>query len=180
MEAELKGYSGKILTDVPPYRHIFGRAEIKSHGRWNEWQLSAEGSNLTDREVQNAFSHVTVRDAIPHIEAALREKGQLRYAHDDELNPLIEVALGKGVQTSISVSRHSIANVLQVVRDVLLDWTMRLEQEGILGKDFLFSENDRDASQAATQTTINNFQIGTVGTLVQNATESIVSGTAGN
>ncbi len=178
-ELELKGYGGKIMTDVPGYRHIYGRAEVRAYGRWMEWQLSAEGTNFTDKQMQSSFSHVTVRDSVPHLEAALQQRGQMRFEHDDELLPLIEASLGRGVLTSISVSRHSIATVLQGVREVLVDWTIRLEKEGVTGQNLVFTDNEKVASQSPTQMTINNFQIGNVGALVQSALGSTVSGSIG-
>jgi hypothetical protein len=65
---------------------------------------------------------------------------------------------------------------LHAVRNILLDWTLALEKQGILGGTLTFSPDERERSASVTAQTINNFHIGQVGSLVQNAENSVIQG----
>jgi hypothetical protein len=68
------------------------------------------------------------------------------------------------------------ADILHAVRNILLDWTLALEKQGILGGTLTFSPDERERSASVTAQTINNFHIGQVGSLVQNAENSVIQG----
>jgi hypothetical protein len=65
---------------------------------------------------------------------------------------------------------------LNAVRNILLDWTMEMEKQGILGTDLSFTQQERSTSAEVSAQTVTNFHIGQVGALVQRAEQSVVQG----
>jgi hypothetical protein len=60
--------------------------------------------------------------------------------------------------------------------NILLDWTIAIEKQGVVGGNLTFSPEERERSTSATAQTINNFHIQQVGSFVQNAENSVVQG----
>lgn len=78
------------------------------------------------------------------------------------------------IQIALTVSQ--IAGIIEAVRNILLERTIEMEKQGVLGHDLLFTEEERDKSVLATAQTVNNFNIGQVGAFVQNAENTLVQG----
>jgi hypothetical protein len=62
------------------------------------------------------------------------------------------------------------------VQKILLEWTLAIEKQGVLGHDLLFTEAELAKSVSATAQTINTFNIQQVGAFVQNAENALVQG----
>jgi hypothetical protein len=67
-------------------------------------------------------------------------------------------------------------DIPHTVRNILLEWTIDMEKQGILGTDLTFNEEERAKSEAATAHTVNNINIGQVGAFVQGAENSVIQG----
>ena len=50
----------------------------------------------------------------------------------------------------------SIADIEEKVKNTILDWTLKLEAEGIVGENMVFSEKEKNCAAGIPQT-INNF-----------------------
>ena len=68
------------------------------------------------------------------------------------------------------------ANILHAVRNILLDWTLAMEKQGIMGENLTFSPEERERSASVAAQTINIFHNTKVGSVVQNAENSVVQG----
>jgi hypothetical protein len=70
-----------------------------------------------------------------------------------------------------------VVGLLQRVRSILLEWTLEMEKQGILGENMLFSPLERANSADPTSQAIHNvYNIENVGTLLQSANRSIIQG----
>ena len=67
------------------------------------------------------------------------------------------------------VSRASVADIIEKVKNTLLEWTLKLEKEGILGENMAFNEKEKEQAKSIPQT-INNYYGST----------NVVNGTANN
>nr|WP_242848116.1 hypothetical protein [Ruminococcus sp. HUN007] len=54
------------------------------------------------------------------------------------------------------VSRASVADVIEKVKNTLLEWTLKLEKEGIIGENMSFNEKEKEQAKSIPQT-INNY-----------------------
>ena len=53
---------------------------------------------------------------------------------------------------------HKLATVIDAVRTMILNWSLKLEEEGILGEGLSFSEEEKQKAATSTQIRIENFQ----------------------
>lgn len=76
---------------------------------------------------------------------------------------------------ALFVSKTSIMDIIEKVKTTVLDWTIKLESEGILGENTTFSEQEKQVAATIPQT-INNYYGNT--NIVSSPTENmqIVSG----
>jgi hypothetical protein len=147
IDCELNGY--KDGTAVPPYRQTRGTLHVVNpfHG--------LQPFIVPNREIADKLLLIEIRDPIGNLIHLLSESKSktLQYPlPDDTINFLMEA------QGSLSplppvrlVSAGAIATVIEGIRTQVLDWAIKLEQEGILGEGMVFSmEEKQKASNSQT------------------------------
>lgn len=73
------------------------------------------------------------------------------------------------MQMVVKVPRTAVMDIIEKVKNAVLEWTLKLEKEGILGEEMSFNEEEKKSAQVIPQT-INNYYAAT----------NIISGTAHN
>ena len=56
---------------------------------------------------------------------------------------------------ALEIGTNQIYNIIERVRNIILDWSITLEENGILGDELQFNETEKD--KATTTPTINNY-----------------------
>jgi hypothetical protein len=117
---------------------------------------------------------------ISAIEESLRDArsgGSLGLPYTAELETLLSNSLNlENIRISIMLTVAQATDILHAVRNILLEWTIEMEKQGILGENLMFSPEDREKSELVTAKTINHFNINQVGSFVQHAEHSVVQG----
>jgi hypothetical protein len=80
----------------------------------------------------------------------------------------------------IKLETSQVISIVHTVRNILLEWTIEMEKQGILGENLSFTPEDREKSASLTAQTVNNFNIAQVGSFVQSAQHSVVQGGIGS
>jgi hypothetical protein len=173
VDRELNGYIGIPAKDLPKYRLLSGFpvANNPFHG----WQPIIFSNPRTETNLSRA----PIGMSIPGIEQSLRgvsNKGAFFYPYPPETGAKLRQALQFETETHIKLDVSQIAEILNIVRNIILEWTMDMEKQGILGTDLTFNEEERAKSAAATAHTVNNIHIAQVGSFVQSAKNSVVQG----
>jgi hypothetical protein len=177
IQKELNGYNGAL----PDYRKLTGRlSAVTPYGE----QPIAFG----DAEIDEMVSTARMNNGVAELE-------QLRTAQ----KALHVVLSGNQIQSiqrafphrqfipQLVISPASVGGILDTVRNVVLDWALRLEQQGILGDGMSFSDDEK--KKAATSQTIHigsfsgvfgdvkgeNVQIGDFGTINEQLKQAGVS-----
>jgi hypothetical protein len=117
--------------------------------------------------------------SMPAIEESLRgtdSSSTFEFPYPAEFAAKIRKAINFDAPLHIRLGVPQVAEIPHTVRNIVLDWTMDLEKQGILGTDLTFNEEERAKSVAATAQTVNNINIGQVGSFVQSAENSTVQG----
>lgn len=170
IEDELKGYPNKAPEEVPDYRRLKG--EVKGFNPYRGWQPVI----FENTETHELVSERSAQQSVGELDDLLASsKGEttfhMEYPHSVK-KTLVE---GMGIQTDVVlfVSRSSIAGILDRVRNAVLEWSLQLEKEGILGEGMSFSDDEKKkASAQGTVYNIGNFA-GTIGDVSGNAQVSI-------
>lgn len=153
LDNELKGY--KDLSKIPSYRKIF--AELKGYNPYRGWIPVM----FEDPETQRILNERPIGQEISGIEDLLNDRKAL-YAIP--LNPEARNAVLSSLEVQPAelmsfTSRAAIVGLLDAVRNIILEWSLKLEKSGILGEDLSFSEEDkRKAHSKETTYQINNVE----------------------
>jgi hypothetical protein len=175
VELELNGYIGKKFDELPEYRKLHGTPV--AFNPYRGWTPIIFHSPEQERKWSVALIPMT----ISAIEDSLRDAKSTEALYFP-YSPEIQHDLRKSLNANwindfcIKLSVTHGADILHAVRNILLDWTLALEKQGILGGTLTFSPDERERSASVTAQTINNFHIGQVGSLVQNAENSVIQG----
>lgn len=147
---ELNGYKG---GDLPPeYRRIKG--EVKVFNPYHGWQPVL----FPDLKIAELISKIHIYQPISELEDLIKSKPNV----DVLAAPFPQNILNKLVKSEFDllptrvVSSSEICGILDAVRNIVLDWSLKLEQDGILGEGMTFT--DKEKKIASTITYIENFK----------------------
>lgn len=144
--SELNGYPDK--ADFPPYRQMVG--EVKSFNPYNGiWMPVMFPESLS--KFHRSLTHRPCNQAISEIEALLDGGNDLmamRYSPEIQAK-LIDNA-GLPSPPMLHVSAAHLHGILDAVRTEILEWALKLESQGVVGKNLSFSEEERKAASGVT------------------------------
>lgn len=132
---ELNGYKG----DVPDYRRLRGQLMGVNpfHG-----MIPAM---FSDDEIAELVAMRDVRQRIAEIEVlASHEDGQLSMPLSDEQQLMLRRAFHQNMEFRLVFQSVSMLGIVDAVRNVILDWGLTLEKNGIRGEGMTFSREDKE------------------------------------
>ncbi len=143
IEKEMNGY--KQGKDIPPYRDIY--VELKGYNPHRGWQPV----QFEDAKTQDSLNSRKISQEISGIEESINnpDATNLQIPLNAEAKRAISKGMNFQVELTHSVSRSTLVSILNAVRNTLLEWSLRLEKEGILGEDLSFSSEDKTKAHAA-------------------------------
>ncbi len=167
IESELDGYSS---TEVPSYRHLVG--EPKAWNPFHGWQPLMTNS----AELQRKMSEFPIGQSVPELEELLRiGKNTLHVPFLPEHKILLLKAIDFQTEILRHVDRSQFARILSAVRNIILDWSLKLEKAGIKGEGVSFKENEKErVGEAKINYHIDNIQylMGSIGNVSGQASQS--------
>jgi hypothetical protein len=157
VEQELNGYK-----EAPPeYRELYGKP--KAFNPYNGWIPII----FDDQRMNESLAACSVRQSIASIEALLEqnETSHVNFPMPPgmilELNKMLDVRFGT---MAVHLSTSQIHGLLDAVRNLVLEWALKLERAGISGEGMSFNKDEKQLASAASTT----FNIGTIGSMVGN------------
>jgi AbiTii len=140
IEAELKGYPN--TQDIPPYRNIIGT--VKAWNKYNGWiPVIVEGT-----EINKFISNRDITQPISEIEFLCHQKKeggilQVPLPHDLIMELFSSSkAYHLGMIPTLIVDKSQLVGILDAVRNEILNWSLELEKQGILGNGMSFSTEE--------------------------------------
>jgi len=154
IEHELNGYPED--AEIPGYRTV--RGEVKAFNPFRGWVPVHFG----DPELAEILSERQSNQSLPELEDMLRGSGEFIMPFPPDAENKFMKAMRLPMRPMLFVHRPSLVGILNSVRNTILNWSIRLEQDGILGEGLSFTQKE---VQAATGTShnVNNF-FGPIGT----------------
>jgi hypothetical protein len=150
IDRELNGYMKVKVEDLPPYRQLIGIPQAY-HPQYG-WQPI----HFRNAKTQEAFSLAPVGMALGPIEKTVNEaSGDFAFPYP----PAVKVELQQAIQQTfpyltdlqISLERGQLWNIVDQVRNLILNWALELEKAGVLGEDMHFSEQEKGQAEPVTQ-----------------------------
>lgn len=149
IEQELSGYKGR----VPEYRVVTG--QIRAWSPYNGWIPVV----FEDPKEGEALSRRACGQSIAELEDLVGKdnvKGRFHMPFPLDLQQKLSESFIFDTEVSLFVNRSSLIKILDSVRNIVLNWALKLEEDGVLGEELAFSENERKAASQSPQN-INNF-----------------------
>jgi hypothetical protein len=147
IDRELNGYMDLKIEDLPPYRRPMGvpQAYNPVHG-WQPIQFP-------DTKTADLFSEAYIGWALGAIERSVGERSEGSYAfpYRPEEKIAIQQSLRFRVDVQISLQRAQLWNIVEQVRNLILNWSLELEKAGVLGEDMHFSAQEKGHAKPVTQ-----------------------------
>jgi len=151
VEDELKGYADK--NEVPEYRTVSG--EVKTWNPYHGWvPVIFDDATLAER-----LSNRPIGQPIAELEDLI-DRGkygfQVPFPKDMELN--LMQGTGYPSPPSLHIDGARLHGIIEAIRKIVLDWSLKLEKDGILGKGMTFTTKEKQIASSITY----NINIGTV------------------
>lgn len=148
---ELNGYEKD--EDIPQYRRIRGVAKA-----WNPvhgWQPIA----FPDNEMEEIVSGDVCYQTIAEIESLLKKSPDLDTFEKQftaEQAQLLRKSINFHTEITLIIPSTSLVKIVDVVKTIILNWSMKLEEEKILGEGLTFTSTERETAEKVSYN-INNF-----------------------
>ncbi|HCF7185722.1 TPA: hypothetical protein ACVGOQ_005610 [Pseudomonas aeruginosa] len=153
--AELNGYAGAANLSLPDYRLIQGDLRVQNpfHGLQ---------PFLVPQDVHDLVTQVHVTESVASIEQLIEssKNGHLVFYFSPEQERVL-----MSMQESFAplrplraVGANKLAAILNTIRTRILEWSLSLESEGILGDGFSFSMSEKQTAMHSQNIRIENFQ----------------------
>jgi hypothetical protein len=136
---ELNGY--KSGDAAPPHRLLVG--QIRAWNPYHGWipimfQDSSDAKLLSKCFVGQPVGELD--DLVKHGE------GFLQFPFDSETERHLMKGLDLPFQPTRHLSRAAVSGIIEAVRNLVLDWCLQLERDGIVGEGLVFSAQEKEAS----------------------------------
>ncbi|MCR4703159.1 MAG: ABC transporter substrate-binding protein [Saccharofermentans sp.] len=148
---ELNGYDSEM--DVPEYRCVPGQLKAFNPSRgWIPVMLS-------DPKVEEYLSHPIVLNSLSEIISLCKGSGSsLVFSLTAEKQKVLNARSSAPIQMqmAIHVSKSAAADIIEKVKNTLIEWTLELEAKGILGDEMSFNEQEKEIAKTMPQQ-VNNY-----------------------
>lgn len=168
---ELEGYAEQ--SEIPDYRIVTG--EVRAWNPYHGWQPIY----FEETKIAEAVSKRNNNQRIAEIENLLNtvaEKGSsLQIPFLPEQQNIICKAIGRQTQVTLMTSESGLVRIIDAVRNIVLNWALKLEEDGILGEEMTFSDDEKNKVEKHSYN-VNNFYGEVTGAQIQqSSTESTQS-----
>ncbi|WP_176548704.1 hypothetical protein [Bacillus cereus] len=145
---ELNGY--KNPEDIPDYRMVRGKLYY-FHPYHGWYPLGIENA-----ELENKITTHEIGEPISQLQLLSSGDESPSLSFQGEMRNMLSDSIGMQTHFSLRLDRSELIRILDICRNIILDWSLRLEGDGIMGEGMTFSEKEK---QTATKEgyTINNF-----------------------
>lgn len=128
---ELKGYSD--ASAIPEYRKISG--EVRAWNPYHGWQHVF----IEDPEIMAIIQSQRTAQSLPEIETLLeRSSKNIHISLPDSFSNMLSIH----AKCIIQVSPNLLTRITEQVKNIILDWALKLEEDGILGEGMSFTKDE--------------------------------------
>jgi hypothetical protein len=169
-ELELNGY--KNSENLPDYRILYG--EIKALNPYHGYIPA-----YFHMEIESLIKKRDILSPITEIELLVKQGeesgGMLMYKFPSHIQMMFMKMTEVEFEVSLHIPVSQFNNILDKVRNIILEWTLKLEEEGVLGEGMTFSEKEKEKAVESSAPIINHIGMMINSQLQQNTENSTQS-----
>ncbi len=148
---ELNGYPNQ--ESCPDYRKV--RGVLKAFNPYRGWIPTL----IPDAELEKTICEQRVPNSISEIITLCKnaENGLISEFSGEQLelfNQMFNSHLP--MRYALHISGASVMDIIEKVKNTILEWTLKLEEEGVLGEGMRFSDEEKQTAKSMPQT-VNNY-----------------------
>lgn len=147
---ELNGYPNQEVC--PEYRKIKG--VLKAFNPYQGWIPAM----ISDIEMETDVCERKMANSISEIVSLCQEENDLLSeftgAQTEILNKIFRTTFP--MKYALFIPRTSVMDIIEKVKNTILEWTLKLEEKGIIGDNMTFTEKEKNTAISIPQT-INNY-----------------------
>lgn len=164
IESELNGYQGDL--EIPDYREMVG--QVKGWNPYHGWMPVI----INEPEIMDTISRRHSSQSISEIENLIERQSSNSTLHmpfPSGQQQVLREAVDFDTEFSLFIGQSALSRIVDAVRNTVLMWALKLEEDGVLGEGLSFSNSEKEAA-AHSNYNINNFFGEVRDTQVQQAT----------
>lgn len=146
--SEMNGYKGDYTT-VPEYRQLKG--ELKAQNPTRGWIPIMVPSNKLENVLCIMPAYESIAELLELKQHSKTNNFIYRYPAEQALKVMEMTNMPAPWPIALFISIHRIADIVDKVRNTLLEWTLTLESEGILGEGMTFNEQEATTAKGIPQ-----------------------------
>jgi hypothetical protein len=153
IRSELDGYRNK---DVPEYRIVPTALKVINPVNGRHMPVFSDDSKRTDE-----FSQSPLRINMGEISALLASDStffQMPLPNSVQRQLHYQCDMPMPMECYLRISRNAVSGIVDVVRNTILNWALKLEQEGILGEGMRFTSEEKAIAMTNQNIHIGSFQ----------------------
>lgn len=139
---ELNGY--KDREKLPDYRKVYG--QLKGLNPYHGYIPA-----LFQKEIEELINNREILQPTTEIELYVKQgeenKGMLMFSFPSEAQQMLMKLTGVEFEMSLHVPVSQFNRILDKIRNIILDWTLKLEEEGVLGEGMTFSDKEKEKAE---------------------------------
>lgn len=142
---ELNGYQN--VKNIPTYRNINGTVE--AFNPYHGWYPI----KFTDLDIEEILNNINLNFSISEMESMIKNsKTDIIYLKTGATSYLV----GKlNTKVRFQTSTHALIGITNRIKNIILDWTLQLEEKGILGENFSFTNEEKEKGKEVLSPIIN-------------------------
>ena len=144
LENELNGYP--LNSNIPDYRTVHGQIKV-----WNPYQ-GWQYLDFGDPKEAEILSKRKINQSIGELDSITEnnKNRELQVPFSQDIINSIMKSMDIPLHPVLFVSYTEVIKILNVVRNTVLNWSLQLEKEGILGEGMSFSKKEKQIADKAT------------------------------
>ena len=149
--SELNGYTNN--NAIPDYREVSG--SLKAWNPYHGWIPVI----LSDNRFEELLCKRKLSDPLSDlIDLENKSTGTVCMGYSADVSKTLDSLCTTHFPTqySLHVSSHKLKSIIEKVKNTVLEWTIKLEAEGILGEGMQFNAEEQESAKKIPQT-INNY-----------------------
>lgn len=133
---ELNGYSNKDDI-IPEYRKLTGI--IKAFNPYRGWiPVMMDNDSMYDY-----YSNRNTGQSIVELESLSCKEGDLYIPYPQSVMEKFSRNVGLRMEYCLFISSAQIEKIIETVRNIVLNWSLKLEEDGIVGEGMSFSDKEK-------------------------------------
>ena len=142
---ELNGYQN--VKNIPTYRNINGTVE--AFNPYHGWYPI----KFTDLDIEEILNNINLNFSISEMESMIKNsKTDIIYLKTGATSYLVGEL---NTKVRFQTSTHTFIGITNRVKNIILDWTLQLEEKGILGENFSFTNEEKEKGKEVLSPIIN-------------------------